>query len=116
MNLTPTWSEVFAENDFEAVHWSIIGDPRAEDYTLMEWARANGYVVFTHDLDFGAILTATQTASPSVVQVRTQDTLPASIGNLVIGALRQFKSELEEGALLILDENRSRVRILPISR
>lgn len=116
MNLSPTWSEVLAEKDFEAVHWSSIGDPRAEDRTLMKWARANGYVVFTHDLDFGAILTATQAASPSVVQVRTQDTLPASIGNLVIEALRQFESELEEGDLLILDENRSRVRILPISR
>lgn len=116
MNLSPRWSEVFAENGFKSVHWSSIGDPRAEDHTLMDWARANGYVVFTHDLDFGAILAATQASSPSVVQVRTQDTLPASIGNLMIEVLRQFKSELEDGALLIVDENRSRVRILPISR
>lgn len=116
MNLSPIWSEVFAENGFESVHWSSIGDPRAEDRTLMEWARTNGYVVFTHDLDFGAILTATQAASPSVIQVRTQDTLPASIGNLIIEALRQFESELEDGALLIVDENRDRVRLLPISR
>jgi predicted nuclease of predicted toxin-antitoxin system len=26
----------------------------------MNWALTNGYIVFTHDLDFGAILAATQ--------------------------------------------------------
>lgn len=32
-----------------------------------------GYVVFTHDLDFGDILAATNADDPSVIQVRTQN-------------------------------------------
>jgi predicted nuclease of predicted toxin-antitoxin system len=82
----------------------------------MEWARANGYLVFTHDLDFGSLLAATGAETPSVIQVRTQDVLPSSIESLVISALRQFESELNDGALVTVDKVQSRVRILPIRR
>jgi predicted nuclease of predicted toxin-antitoxin system len=53
MNLSPDWVGAFSKRGIAAVHWSSIGDPRAEDQVLMDWARANTYVVFTHDLDFG---------------------------------------------------------------
>ncbi len=76
MNLSPDWVEVFRRNGWEALHWSMVGDPRATDRAIMEWARANGYVVFTHDLDFGALLAVTQLNGPSVIQVRTQDIMP----------------------------------------
>jgi len=39
---------VFSKQGIESVHWSAIGDPRAEDSELMEWARINECVVFTH--------------------------------------------------------------------
>ncbi len=42
----------------------------------MEWAKTNSHIVFTHDLDFGAILAATNAIAPSVIQVRTQDVMP----------------------------------------
>ncbi|MEH2151498.1 DUF5615 family PIN-like protein [Nostoc sp.] len=71
---------------------------------------------FTHDLDFGSLLAATGVDTPSVIQVRTQDVLPKSIENLVISALNQFESSLETGALITVDQNQSRVRILPIRR
>ena len=114
MNLSPDWVAVFERYNIEAVHWSTIGDPRERDTVIMEWARANGYIVFTHDLDFGSLLAATQVDAPSVIQVRTQDILPSSIENLVISALSQFELELESGALLTVNQAQSRVRILPI--
>jgi predicted nuclease of predicted toxin-antitoxin system len=82
----------------------------------MEWAKQNDYVVFTHDLDFGTLLASTQSNAPSVIQVRTQDTFPDAIANIVIAALSQFESELKDGALITIDDSKSRVRILPISR
>src|SRR5438876_584801 len=116
MNLSPDWVEVLVKGGFEAVHWSEIGDPRAEDPVLMHWARVNGYVVFTHDLDFGAMLALTQAESPSVIQVRTQDVTPAHLENAVVDLLRKNESILEAKALIVLDEGRSRVRILPLDR
>jgi len=80
----------------------------------MTFARDNGYVVLTHDLDFGAILAATHGLKPSVVQIRSEDVSPEVIGKLVVDALRQTKIELNNGALLTVDTNRARLRILPL--
>jgi predicted nuclease of predicted toxin-antitoxin system len=116
MNLSPDWVAVLAKHEISAVHWSTIGDPRAEDTVLMDWARANDCVLFTHDLDFGAMLALTQAESPSVIQVRTQDVTPARLEKVVIDILRKNESLLEAKALIVIDEARSRVRILPLGR
>jgi predicted nuclease of predicted toxin-antitoxin system len=82
----------------------------------MRWALARGYVVFTHDLDFGALLALTTATGPSVIQVRTQDVLPESLGPTVVAALRRFESVLTEGALVTINERTSKARILPLAR
>ena len=81
---------------------------------ILEWAAKNDCVVFTHDLDFGTLLAANKTNSPSVIQIRTQDVTPENLLPLVISALTQFKDYIAQGALITIDENKSRVRILPI--
>jgi predicted nuclease of predicted toxin-antitoxin system len=70
--------------------------------------------VLTHDLDFGAILAATQGAKPSVVQIRSENVGPQVIGQRVIDALLQMTTELERGALLTVDPSRARLRVLPL--
>ena len=114
MNLSPRWVEVFEKNAWQAVHWSGEGDPRASDRAIMDWARANGWVVFTHDLDFGAILAVTHGTGPSVIQLRARDVLPEKAEAVVVSALREHEPLLERGALISVDEARSRVRILPL--
>jgi predicted nuclease of predicted toxin-antitoxin system len=114
MNLSPDWVTVLTAAGHDAVHWSTVGNIRAADREIMAWARQEHRVVFTHDLDFGTILALTQEAGPSVLQVRTQDVAPAAIGEMVVGALSRFQRELEEGAIVVLDEARQRVRILPL--
>jgi len=114
MNLSPDWVRALAAEGIQAVHWSQVGDPRAPDKEIVRWARHNRYVVLTHDLDFGALLALTRADGPSVVQVRSRDVLPEHLAKLVVSALQQYESELSAGALIVLDEARSRVRILPI--
>ena len=46
------------------MHWSTVGDPKATDRTIKDWAEANGCVDFTHDLDFGTILALTHKTGP----------------------------------------------------
>lgn len=116
MNLSPDWVAGLAAEHIESAHWSAIGDPRAEDDEIMEYARANGYIVFTNDLDFGTILALTKAESPNVVQVRAQDILPSHLANTVVAVLRENARLLDEGALIVVDEGRARVRILPLER
>lgn len=114
MNLSPEWVAEFAQHGWSALHWSAVGDPKADDSAIMAWARANDYTVFTHDLDFGATLAMTHASGPSVLQVRGQDVLPEHLGPLVIAAVRQYEPALEAGAIVVVEERKSRVRVLPI--
>jgi predicted nuclease of predicted toxin-antitoxin system len=68
MNLSPAWVDFLRAAGIEAAHWASIGERDAPDTDIMAYAAARGYVVLTHDLDFGAILAATNGAKPSVVQ------------------------------------------------
>lgn len=114
MNLAPRWMQVFNQAGWEAVHWSHLGAPNASDWDVMNWAKSNGYIVFTHDLDFSAMLAATQGEGPSIVQVRTQNILPEAIGNIVIDSMKRSKDELKKGAIVTIDPGRARIRILPL--
>lgn len=42
MNLSPDWEASLREAGFETVHWSHVGDPKASDRTIMDWAKAHG--------------------------------------------------------------------------
>lgn len=114
MNLSPQWVSMLANAGIAAEHWSSIGAANAPDSEIMSHAKANGYIVLTHDLDFSAILAATHGEKPSVVQIRAEDVSLKAIGSQVVSALLQMVSELEEGALITVDPNRTRLRLLPL--
>jgi predicted nuclease of predicted toxin-antitoxin system len=114
MNLSVEWIRLLGQAGCPAVHWSMVGDPRADDRTIMGWASANKHVVFTHDLDFGTALALTHAGGPSVIQVRAQRVLPEHIGPMVLMALKQYERELSAGALVVVEPSKSRVRILPL--
>jgi predicted nuclease of predicted toxin-antitoxin system len=114
MNLSPRWVEWLGREGFDAVHWSTVGRPGAPDKEIVEFARSENRIVLTHDLDFGAILAATRSVKPSVVQIRSDDLRPEKIGPAVVTALEAMREYLEVGALLTIDPSRRRVRLLPI--
>jgi len=114
MNLLPLWTEVLTEQGWSSLHWSTVGDPRAPDRSIMDWAVNNRYIVFTHALDFGTMLALTHANGPSVIQVRGQDVFPENMMRMVIAAIHQYEADLISGALVVVDESTYRVRILPL--
>lgn len=116
MNLSPEWVDVLEAAGYQAVHWSDVGNIKASDSTIMSWAASNGYIVFTHDLDFGTLLAISTANTPSVIQIRTQDVLPNKLSKVVLSAIKQFQVELETGALITINRTQSKARILPIKR
>jgi predicted nuclease of predicted toxin-antitoxin system len=85
MNLSPEWVPFLEQTGFACVHWSAVGNPGASDAELMAWAREHDHVVFTHDMDFGALLAATRAVGPSVLQARVKDTMPSALGRTYSG-------------------------------
>lgn len=114
MNLSPDWVQVFEKEGWTAKHWSQVGKATDPDAIIMNWAKANNYLVFTHDLDFGAILASTNAEAPSVIQVRTADVLPDTLGARLIEIITTYQTELDTGALMIVDDTKARIRILPL--
>jgi predicted nuclease of predicted toxin-antitoxin system len=114
MNISPSLCSRLTAAGHEAVHWSSVGAPNARDEVIMNFAREHDQVLVTHDLDFGSMLAITHAAGPSVIQIRTEDVLSDRFIFLLCAAVTQFQAELRTGALVIVDDDRSRVRILPI--
>ena len=80
----------------------------------MAYARAEGYVVVTHDLDFGDLLALVGGDGPSVVQIRSNDVKVENIFGRVLDGLATAADALAAGALVTIDMQRSRVRLLPL--
>ena len=53
------------QNGLEAIHWSDVGESTAPDTELMEHSRAGGYVILTHDVDFGRLQATQAFGGPS---------------------------------------------------
>lgn len=116
MNLSPRWVAELQSMSIESVHWSQVGAATAPDEEILAWCAQRGHVLFTHDLDFGAILAASQGRNPSVVQLRTTNVLPETMLRRVVNALRQVEKDLAQGALVTIEPDRHRVRLLPLTR
>ena len=114
MNLSPRLASLLKDAGHQAIHWQTVGKPNAEDSEILGWAKENEYIVLTNDLDFGAILAATGFKSPSVVQIRRRDVLPDAILSSILQIVEKFAVELHAGALIVVDECRNRVRLLPM--
>jgi predicted nuclease of predicted toxin-antitoxin system len=59
-------------------------------------------------------LALTKAEKPSVIQVRTQNVTIAHLSKMVIPTIETYEDLLIKGALLILDEDKKRIRILPL--
>jgi predicted nuclease of predicted toxin-antitoxin system len=116
MNLSPDWVETLKQNGIEAVHWSTVGAKNASDIDIFSYANTENYLIFTNDLDFGTILALGGHRLPSVLQLRNQDILPSDVENVVIQTLETCKDYLETGALIVVDSNKTRVRVLPLHK
>jgi predicted nuclease of predicted toxin-antitoxin system len=112
VNLSPEWVTVLRDACYEAVHWSKVGPPNADDEEIVLRAERDEAIILTRDLDFGTYLVVAGRTRPSVVQIRAKRTSAGRYARLVLQALEQTRFELEQGALVTVDFERIRVRLL----
>jgi predicted nuclease of predicted toxin-antitoxin system len=114
MNLSSRWVAALAAAGYAAVPWREVGDRKATDTEIMAYAKRHGYVVLTHDLDFGDMLAMRDESGPSVVQIRAKNANLEQIFELVVDGLNASSEAIEQGALITIDTQRARVRMLPM--
>jgi predicted nuclease of predicted toxin-antitoxin system len=71
-------------------------------------------IVLTFDLDFGDILAAARSNAPSVVIFRLRNQTPAAVNPRLFRVIEYCEEELAGGAIIIVEDERYRVRRLPI--
>jgi predicted nuclease of predicted toxin-antitoxin system len=115
MNLSPEWVAALRAVNVDALHWAAAGSPRADDAEILDFARAAGAVLMTHDLDFPRLLALARAKGPSVILLRAQNIEPAQWLGAIVEVLKDHAAALTAGAIISVDEARARVRILPLS-
>ena len=115
MNLAPDWISALAGEGLRVRHWQDIGEKTAADTVILAWARTHGHIVLTLDLDFQQLLFAARAQGPSVVLLRVRDPMSPALPAKVRQVLIENATPLADGCLIVLDENRSRIRRLPLT-
>ena len=114
--VSPKTVDFLKQLGHEAVHVRTLGLERAADRVLIERALADSSVVVTFDLDFGDILALGVLDKPSVIICRLADERTESVNQRLAKVLAERISDLESGALILIEDTRYRVRKLPFGR
>ena len=114
--ISPKTVEFLKQLGHEAAHVRTLGMQRAPDAQVIALARTDGSVALSFDLDFGDLLALGVTDKPSVILFRLADERAESVNRRLSTVLDEQATELESGALILVQDTRYRVRKLPILR
>lgn len=112
--LSPIIAKGLKEAGFDAIHVRDINMRSSADTVIFEHARQNDQIIVSADTDFGTLLALRQTAKPSVILFRTSDKRPQSQLSLLLTHIAEIKDALIAGSIVVFEDNRIRIRTLPI--
>ncbi len=98
----------------DAIHLGQQGLGRLTDEEIFAKAMAEGRIIVTADLDFGAILARTGSTTVSVIVLRIANPRADRVVPLVRCVLADVAADLTRGAVVLVEEMRFRVRHLPL--
>jgi predicted nuclease of predicted toxin-antitoxin system len=116
MPVSPQTVSLLKTLDHDAVHAFDLGLAEAEDEEIAAFAKQEGRVVLTMDLDFGALLARSGDVEPGVIILRLNHATPAKVNRLLANLLSTVPSSEIEGSIVIVEEHKVRIRQLPVGK
>ena len=98
----------------DALHVSEIGMAKTADELILQHASNEKRVIVTLDADFHAILALSGDAGPSVIRVQVEGLRAGPAADLILKIGNQLESYLLEGCVISCDEEKVRLRKLPL--
>ncbi|WP_333716251.1 DUF5615 family PIN-like protein [Gordonia sp. (in: high G+C Gram-positive bacteria)] len=111
--LSTRLADLLVAEGHPAHHVCDVGLTGEPDPVVIATAATEGAVLLTGDTDFGTIL-ATSEIECSVIIFRCSLMGASTLARLLTDNLEEFHEDLAAGALVIIDDNRVRVRRLPL--
>lgn len=84
------------------------------DEQVLAAARTHERVLISADTDFGELLAVGRDALPSVILLRQGNRSPDHPAATIIANLDDVADDLDQGALVVLTDDRIRIRSLPL--
>ena len=114
-NLSPLVAKLLREAGHDAIHTREIGMATADDADIFDRAAAEDRTIVSADTDFGTLLAERAASRPSLVLWRrSEDRRATSVVAILLANLDSVETALIEGAVVVLQEERLRIRRLPL--
>jgi predicted nuclease of predicted toxin-antitoxin system len=114
-NLSAGLCALLGQAGHDAVHVSERALRSASDADVLQAAADDDRVLISADADFSALLAHERRRSPSLVFFRQQDGRRVeALAQLLLDNLASFAADLEDGAVVVMTDDRIRIRALPI--
>ncbi len=98
----------------QGIHANQIGKDRAPDTELLNFARREGRIIVTADLDFPRLLALSLADGPGIILFRGGNYSDIEMCDLLEAVLTRVSAEVLQSSICVVDKKRVRITRLPL--
>ena len=116
MNISPKTVSYLRKLGYNSKRLDELNMECASDRAVIDLAYKEGRTIITIDLDYPEIIALGRKSFPSAIIFRLTNPDVDTLNTLLNEYLEKIKKDLKEGAIVIIEDEKVRIRSLPIEK